>query len=133
MNVNEKLKAMQDDWAAYQDLGTPSSGVGLLPQGRYHVEVASAELKESKTHKLMIAWDLVVLDGDHVGRHLFKNSTVDTASADNMKWLTHDLHVLGLVVNNLTKLKYHLKKAIGLHLMVNNGESSVFFNTVTTN
>ena len=130
-SVVDKLKAMQADWEVYSQLDD-EVGLPQLPQGRYTAKVVKAELVESSNHKPMVHWDLLITEGEYTGRHLFKNSVIDPASKDNMKWLAHDLHILGLTVNKLHTLNTHLKKVLGLKLSATNGKSSVFFNTIIT-
>src|SRR5690606_20433713 len=44
-----------------------------VPDGKYQVRVHRAELGNSQAGDPMLKWDLIVISGQHAGRHVFKN------------------------------------------------------------
>jgi hypothetical protein len=63
----------------------------------------------------MIKWDLIVLSGQHVGRHIFKNSVITPKS---LPFVKGDLKTLGLTPAKLSDLPHHLESLLDLKLEV---------------
>lgn len=66
-----------------------------LPPGTYDVRVESAEVKQTKTGKVMYALTLVVTTGDHTKRKLWNNMVVSPESPKAMGFFFRDMAVLG--------------------------------------
>lgn len=66
-----------------------------LPPGTYDVRVESAEVKQTKTGKVMYALTLVVTSGNHAKRKLWNNMVVSPESPKAMGFFFRDMAVLG--------------------------------------
>ena len=47
-----------------------------IPDGKYQVRIESVRLEHSQKGDPMIKWDLIVISGSQMGRHIFKNSVI---------------------------------------------------------
>lgn len=86
-----------------------------LPDGKYQVTVNKAQLAESNAGDPMIKWDLVVISGNHEGRHLFKNSVI---SKKSMPYVKADLLMLGLQLQRISDLPTYLPQLLDKKLEV---------------
>ncbi|MEX2670900.1 MAG: DUF669 domain-containing protein [Phycisphaeraceae bacterium] len=118
------LSAFDDDYeqtdaAEFQD----------VPDGKYQVRVHSVKLAESQKGDPMLKWDLVVISGQHSGRHIFKNAVITQAS---LPFVKGDLQTLGLKLPKFSELPKHLDTLLDQSLEVTKrtkGEfSNVYFN-----
>ena len=87
-----------------------------LPDGKYLCRVDQLELKESKSGKPMLAWQLVVIDGKHKGRKLFRNSMLVTE--ENLKYLKKDLLSCGLELDRISDLPGELNSLLDIEIQV---------------
>jgi hypothetical protein len=85
-----------------------------LPDGKYRVRVENVELTRSSNGNSILKWDLLVLDGQFTGRHLFKTAAITAASLPVIK---SDLLTLGLKLATFSSLPEHLESLIGKKLL----------------
>lgn len=76
-----------------------------LPDGTYQVRVHRAELDYSQSGDPMLKWDLIVIDGQHVGRHVVKNAVI---THKTLPFIKSDLDTLGVRLPRFSKLPDHL-------------------------
>lgn len=75
--------------AEVQDSFTP------LPKGVYGVQVESAEVKQTKTGKVMYTLTLKVVAGEYAGRKLWSNLVVSPESPQALGFFFRDMAALG--------------------------------------
>ena len=68
---NVDLSDFDDDFSSAE---APS--FDEVPDGKYQVRIDSVRLDRSQRGDPMIKWDLLVIAGQHQGRHIFKNSVI---------------------------------------------------------
>jgi len=108
----EDFTDMDDDWGEAE---AATSG-GNVPDGNYQVEVAKASQESARNSgDPMVKWDLVVLSGDHIGRHIFKNTMI---KREHLKFLKGELTILNCCPNKLSELHLALQHAVGRQLEV---------------
>jgi len=104
-----------------------------LPDGKYQVTVNKAQLAESNAGDPMIKWDLVVISGNHEGRHIFKNSVI---SKKSMPYVKADLLLLGLQLQLISELPRYLPELLDkkLEVTVRTKEKykNIYFNRLLT-
>jgi hypothetical protein len=66
-----------------------------LPPGPYTVQVESAEVKQTKTGKVMYALTLKVVEGEHAGRKVWNNLVVSPESPQALGFFFRDMAALG--------------------------------------
>lgn len=87
------------------------------PDGKYEARVAKVEIKESKTSgKPYLKWQLVIDNGPHTGRYLFRNNQM--SSAENLAWLKKDLGTCGLKLEKLSDLPNRLNDLLDKRVKV---------------
>lgn len=86
------------------DAVSSKGGFTSLPDGKYNAKVNSVRFETSNTGKNMISWDLIVTEGEYVGRHIFSNQFVHTASA------------IGFVKGQFAKLGFDCSSFESVHL-----------------
>jgi hypothetical protein len=86
-----------------------------VPDGKYQVRIEAVKLATSQKSNPMIKWDLIVLSGQHTGRHIFKNSVITPKS---LPFVKGDLKTLGLTPAKLSDLPHHLESLLDLKLEV---------------
>jgi hypothetical protein len=113
----EDLEQYDDE---FREADEPEIG-GNVPDGNYIVKVDAVEMRTSQNGNPYLNWDLLVVNGECEGRHLFRNNMLQTQQ--NLGYLKHDLSTCGVNIkspqfklsNFLTK---HLNKLLDLHLEV---------------
>ena len=77
----------------------------------------------------MIRWDLIVIAGQHAGRHIFKNSVITPSS---LPYVKGDLTTLGMELAKFSELGSRLQELLDVTLEVTKrtrGEyTNVYFN-----
>lgn len=120
----EELQELDEAFADVQPAATDEA-----PDGQYCVRVNEVKLARSSTGKPMIKWDLVILDGPHANRHIFKNAVI---VPESLPYLKADLKLLGVLVHKLSDIELVMRKAPGVVLTVakrTHGEYvNVYFN-----
>jgi len=100
-----------------------------VPDGKYQARVHAVRLDRSQKGDPMLKWDLVVLSGQHAGRHIFKNAVITQAS---LPFVKGDLKTLGLELPKFSELPQHLDRLLDQTLEVTKrtkGEyTNVYFN-----
>jgi hypothetical protein len=100
-----------------------------VPDGKYQVRVQRAALGTSQAGDAMLKWDLVVLSGQHAGRHVFKNAVITHKS---LPFVKGDLHTLGVQLSRFSDLPNHLEALLDQTLEITKrtrGEyTNVYFN-----
>jgi hypothetical protein len=100
-----------------------------VPDGKYQVRVHRVELGTSQAGDAMLKWDLVVLSGQHAGRHVFKNAVITHKS---LPFVKGDLHTLGVQLSRFSDLPNHLEALLDQTLEITKrtrGEyTNVYFN-----
>jgi hypothetical protein len=83
-----------------------SSG-GELPDGKYTVKVNACVEKETKeTGKPMIAWDMVVVEGQPYARkHVFMNRVLDAERKESIGWAKSDFKKIGIDADALPDIQ----------------------------
>ena len=64
-----------------------------ITDGKYQAKVNTARIESSKSGKLMIKYDLIIVGSEFDGRHLFHNRLIDTP--EHVGWARTELHKLG--------------------------------------
>ena len=104
-----------------------------IPPGKYQVKIDRIELKTSKNNNLMLCYALKILNGNYVGRFLFKNSIITN---DTIKWLKQDISICNIKISKLSELQSHLQDFLDIKLEVTkkiNGEyENIYFNRKIT-
>ena len=100
-----------------------------VPDGKYQVRVHRAELGNSQAGDPMLKWDLIVISGQHAGRHVFKNAVITHKS---LPFVKGDLHTLGVQLPRFSELPHHLEALLDQTLEITKrtrGEyTNVYFN-----
>jgi len=96
-----------------------------VPDGKYQVRIEAARLTESTKGDPMIKWDLVVISGEHAGRHIFKNSVITSAS---LPFVKGDLKVLGVELPKFSDLPGYLEGVLDKKLQVTKRTREEFTN-----
>ena len=100
-----------------------------VPDGKYQARIDSVRLDHSQKGDPMIRWDLVVIAGQHDGRHIFKNSVITPAA---LPFVKGDLKTLGLELAKFSDLAGRLEELLDATLEVTKrtrGEyTNVYFN-----
>lgn len=89
-----------------------------VPDGKYQVRVFSVKLGHSQKGDPMLKWDLVVIaggNGQHAGRHIFKNAVISQAS---LPFVKGDLKTLGLQLSKFSELPARLPELLDLTVEV---------------
>ena len=86
-----------------------------VPDGRYIVEVQSATVTTGQSGDSLLKWDLLIIEGEHSGRHLFKNSVITNAS---LPYIKGELDILGIDPQPFSALAEYIKDAVGARLEV---------------
>lgn len=104
-----------------------------VPDHEYTVRVNKALLGYSKNGTPMLKWDLVIVEGEYAGRHLFKNSVITT---DSLPYLKRELQTVGLEQFRLSDLNTRLADVVGVVLNVakktndKTKNTNVYFNSL---
>jgi hypothetical protein len=118
------LSAFDDEFAAAE---TPS--IEEVPDGKYQVRIDTVRLDRSQKGDPMIKWDLIVIAGQHAGRHIFKNSVITPSS---LPYVKGDLTTLGMELARFSELGNRLQELLDVALEVTKrtrGEfTNVYFN-----
>lgn len=104
------LSAFDDDFSSAE---APS--FDEVPDGKYQAQIDSVRLDRSQKGDPMIKWDLIVIAGQHTGRHIFKNSVITPAA---MPFVKGDLKTLGLELAKFSDLPNHLESLLDVTLEV---------------
>lgn len=118
------LSAYDDDFAVAQPEDRSE-----IPDGKHQVRIESVRLSRSQKGDPMIKWDLVVISGASVGRHLFKNSVITPAALAIVKG---ELQTVGIDLVKFSELPERLEELLDRQLEVTKrtkGEySNIYFN-----
>ena len=100
-----------------------------VPDGKYQARIESVRLERSQKGDPMIRWDLIIIAGQHAGRHIFKNSVITPPS---LPYVKADLKTLGMELVRFSDLGNRLEELLDATLEVTKrtrGEySNVYFN-----
>ncbi|HIB01301.1 MAG TPA: DUF669 domain-containing protein [Phycisphaerales bacterium] len=92
--VDMDWEGLDNSWA---DANTTETDTGVeykaVPDGPYVCVVDRVEFRTSKSGNPYLSWVLIVQDGPHEGRWLFKRSML--ANAQNMSFLKKDIAACG--------------------------------------
>lgn len=103
-----------------------------LPDGKYEVTINTASALLSKTGKPMVSYDMIVIDGEFEGRHIFKNSVVSDESSVN--YIKRDFLKLGLELAKFSDITSRISEVEGTNLYVTikakEDSTAVYFNKV---
>jgi hypothetical protein len=123
-NSDVDLSEFDDDFSSAE---APS--FDEVPDGKYQVRIDAVRLDRSQKGDPMIKWDLIVIAGQHNGRHIFKNSVITPAA---LPFVKGDLKTLGLELPKFSDLAGRLKNLLDVTLEVTKrtrGEyTNVYFN-----
>jgi len=118
------LSAFDDDFSSAE---APS--FEEVPDGKYQIRIDAARLDLSQNGNPMIKWDLIVIAGQHAGRHIFKNSVITPAA---LPFVKGDLKTVGLELAKFSDLSGRLDDLLDVTLEVTKrtrGEyTNVYFN-----
>ncbi len=118
------LSAFDNDYEAAE-----ASEFKEVPDGKYQVSISKAQVAESRAGNPMLKWDLLVISGEHEGRHIFKNAVI---SQKSMPYVKGDLTKLGLELKRISDLASRLAEVLDKKLevtVVTKGEfKNVYFN-----
>lgn len=117
---NVDLSAFDDDFSTAE---APS--FQEVPDGKYQVRIDTVRLDRSQKGDPLIKWDLIVLAGQHAGRHIFKNSVITPAS---LPFVKGDLTTLGLELAKLSELGGRLGELLDVTLEVTKRTRDEFVN-----
>ena len=123
-NSDVDLSEFDDDFSSAE---APS--FDEVPDGKYQVRIDAARLDRSQKGDPMIKWDLIVIAGQHSGRHIFKNSVITPAA---LPFVKGDLKTLGLELAKFSDLAGRLEDLLDATLEITKrtrGEyTNVYFN-----
>jgi len=123
-NSDVDLSEFDDDFSSAE---APS--FDEVPDGKYQVRIDAVRLDRSQKGDPMIKWDLIVIAGQHNGRHIFKNSVITPAA---LPFVKGDLKTLGLELAKFSDLAGRLKSLLDVTLEITKrtrGEyANVYFN-----
>lgn len=118
------LSAFDEEFSAAE---TPS--IEGVPDGKYQARIDTVRLDRSQKGDPMIRWDLIVIAGQHTGRHIFKNSVITPSS---LPYVKGDLKTLGMELAKFSELGNRLDELLDATLEVTKrtrGEyTNVYFN-----
>jgi hypothetical protein len=86
-----------------------------VPDGKYQVKIQTAKIESSQKGDPMIKFDLEIISGSQVGRHIFKNSVITQAS---LPYVKADLKTLGLELAKLSELSGRLDELLDVTLEI---------------
>ena len=118
------LSEFDDEYAALK----PALG-DEVPDDKYQVRVHGATLDRSQKGDPMLTYELVVLSGQHAGRHIFKNAVITEASLPLVKG---DLRKLGLELPRFSELPAYLTNLEGLTLEITKRTKGEYTNVYFT-
>jgi hypothetical protein len=123
-NGDVDLSEFDDDFSSAE---APS--FDEVPDGKYQVRIDAVRLDRSQKGDPMIKWDLIVIGGQHSGRHIFKNSVITPAA---LPFVKGDLKTLGLELAKFSDLAGRLEDLLDATLEITKrarGEyANVYFN-----
>jgi len=123
-NSDVDLSEFDDDFSSAE---APS--FDEVPDGKYQVRIDAVRLDRSQKGDPMIKWDLIVIAGQHSGRHIFKNSVITPAA---LPFVKGDLKTLGLELAKFSDLAGRLEDLLDATLEITKrtrGEyTNVYFN-----
>lgn len=95
MSVQDYLSELENDYKA-------ATETGGVPDGRYAVMVKKGEVRENKDKPgYHLFWDLVVMDGQQKGRHIFRRNGM---TKESMGFLKGDLAKAGIMMESISEL-----------------------------
>lgn len=86
-----------------------------VPDGKHQVKVDAVRLDWSQRGDPMIKWNLLVIAGEHAGRHIFKNSVITPAS---LPYVKGDLKTVRLELAKFSDLSGRLDELLDVTLEV---------------
>lgn len=86
-----------------------------VPDGKYQVRIDAVRLDRSQKGDPMIKWDLLVIAGQHDGRHIFKNSVITPSS---LPYVKGDLKSVGLELEKFSDLSGRLEDLLDVVLEI---------------
>ena len=123
-NSDVDLSEFDDDFSSAE---APS--FDEVPDGKYQVRIDAVRLDRSQKGDPMIKWDLIVIAGQHSGRHIFKNSVITPAA---LPFVKGDLKTLGMELAKFSDLAGRLEDLLDATLEITKrtrGEyTNVYFN-----
>ena len=123
-NSDVDLSEFDDDFSSAE---APS--FDEVPDGKYQVRIDAVRLDRSQKGDPMIKWDLIVIAGQHSGRHIFKNSVITPAA---LPFVKGDLKTLGIELAKFSDLAGRLEDLLDATLEITKrtrGEyTNVYFN-----
>ena len=118
------LSDFDDDFSSAE-----SPSFDEVPDGKYQARIDSVRLDRSQKGDPMIKWDLIVIAGQHSGRHIFKNSVITPAA---LPFVKGDLKTVGLELAKFSDLAGRLDEVLDRTLEITKrtrGEyTNVYFN-----
>lgn len=112
MNANEHddidLSHLDEEYAQVKEAERGSE----VPDGKYVAGVERVQLAKAKKepHQPMLKWQLLILEGEHKGRRVFRNNML--ATRENLAWLKGDLKVCGLEITKVSELQPNLERLL---------------------
>lgn len=132
-SIMAKLKKARQEW---EDIETPEEGGGYedLPEGKYAVEITTAELKEDKNGGAGILYVFTVTKGEHKGKTQSKWSGVldnhGTLLPENhIKWVKRELATLLGEPPDLDELEDILAGMVGKETSIRVKRNGEYTNT----
>jgi len=103
-----------------------------VDDGKYQVRIDKAVLCESRNGNPMIKWDLVVISGIQLNRHIFKNAMI---TKDSLPFIKGDFKTLGQTINKFSSdlpgaLERCLDKTLEVTKRTKGEFTNVYFNKV---
>ncbi|MEZ6100259.1 MAG: DUF669 domain-containing protein [Pirellulaceae bacterium] len=118
------LSDFDDDFSSAE-----SPSFDEVPDGKYQARIDSVRLDRSQKGDPMIKWDLIVIAGQHSGRHIFKNSVITPAA---LPFVKGDLKTVGLELAKFSDLAGRLDEVLDRTMEITKrtrGEyTNVYFN-----
>lgn len=100
---------------AYDDAEV-HDGFSPIPDGTYQVFVDEVAVKETKEkHLPMIAWKFKIINGQHEGRVLFKNSVI---TEKTLSYIKTDLSICGIILEKFSEIQTYLFDLLNKNLEV---------------
>jgi hypothetical protein len=129
MNTDIDLSQFDNDFA--QASIDEKKTFESVPDGKYQVNVETAEIVTSKTSgNPMLKWTLRIIAPHCQNRLLWRNNVM--ATRENLRWLKNDLHICGLDLQKISDLPANLERLLDVKLEVTKrtkGDSeNIYFN-----
>lgn len=106
---NDDIQGFLKDWDSEWESIPDDSGNEYtdIPDGKYQCTVNKVYIDRSKAGRMQLVWDLIVLNGSHKERHIWRYNGME--SAENLKFLKQDIGRCGVNIAKVSDLPNNLQ------------------------